>query len=105
MNFKDAYKEMLKGVKIKKDSLTIQETQAGIEYFAMVVTKYFSGDDLIKQEVPFLVCCDVNKNIQRVSDASIIAHFLCDDEDWVEYVAPEVKVVDIEDAVLEPVAE
>lgn len=105
MNFKDAYKAMLNGSKIKRESLQIQETQVKIEYFCMVVTKYFSGDDMIKQEAPFLVCKDANGMTQRVSDPSIITHFLSDDEDWEEYVAPEAKVIDIEDAVVEPVVE
>jgi hypothetical protein len=103
MKFIDAYKEMMDGKKIAKPDMKFRETQNDIKYFCKVDVKYVIGDDLLKQDAPFVVAYDESGSVQRIDEPSIISLLVSEDQDWSEYVEPEVKVLDIEDAVIEPV--
>lgn len=102
MNFKDAYTQMAEGKRMTKEGLNLNGSLGAqpVLYFSMVNTIYVERGNTIKQDPSFVIAVTSDNAINRLTDANVISLFLSPDEDWAEYVEPQLTAETIHEAVM-----
>ncbi len=101
MNFKEAYALMSEGKRVCKEGLGInqQDGSQSIKYLTMINVVYLENGAMIKQDPSFIVAVDEKNTLTRLSDQNVISLLMSVDEDWSEYVEPQLTAEAIHECV------
>jgi hypothetical protein len=87
MNFKEAYKELVKGERIyqKGLKLLLGNEYKKVEYLTIVTPSLMEKGTVISSDPFFFGAMDVDKNLHKITDRAVLDLSVYDDDDWKLY--------------------